>query len=104
VCAVIVKTDNGLKTGFGMLCQEHPAFKGDAEEGSWVHFFVGQWTTGMHQMVSARLENPGQWTHAVATFNGSEIRMYINGSLKESKEWVVTEEEAETVHHERRSR
>jgi len=95
---VIVKTDNGLKTGFGMLCQEHPAFKGDAEEGSWVHFFVGQWTTGMHQMVSARLENPGQWTHAVATFNGSEIRMYINGSLKESKEWVVTEEEAETLH------
>jgi len=94
---IIVKCDNGLKTGFGMLGQEHPAYKGDAEEGPWVHFFVGQWTTGGHQMVGARIELE-TWTHAVATYNGSEIRLYINGSLKSQIEWPVTEEEAETLH------
>ena len=95
---VLVKTDNGLKTGFGLIGQQHPAFKGDAEEGPWIHFFVGQWSQGGHQMVGFRIEL-NTWNHVVATFNGSEINLYVNGSLRATQnEYVCTEEEAETLH------
>ena len=94
----IIVDDNGLKSGFGMMGQEHPAYKGDAEEGPWVHFFVGQWSQGAHQMVGARIELE-TWYHVVATFNGTEMNLYINGSLKATQnEYVCSEEEAETLH------
>ena len=80
-----------------MCGQEHPAFKGDAEEGPWVHFFVGQWTPGAHQMASAKIELE-TWIHAAATYDGTNIKLFINGQLKETKEWPITEEEAETLH------
>ena len=94
---IIVKADNSLKSGFGLLGQEHPAYNGDAEEGSWVHFFVGAWTQGGHQMVGARIELE-RWYHVAATYSGTEIRLFINGSLKSSIDWTTTEEEAELMH------
>ena len=32
------------RCGFGLVGLEHPAFKGDAEEGPMIHFFVGNWS------------------------------------------------------------
>jgi len=94
---ILAKCDSGFKTGFGLIGQEHPAYKGDAEEGPWLHFFVGAWTQGAHQMASVKIELE-QWIHVAATYNGSEINMYINGSLKATTEWATTEEEAEAMH------
>lgn len=95
---IIVKSDNGMKSGFGLVGQEHPAFKGDAEEGAWVHFFVGAWTAQGPQLVSAKIETDS-WIHAVGTFNGTEIKLFVNGSLKDCKnEYIVNDEEAETLH------
>jgi len=96
-CPIIAKCDPGFKTGFGLIGQEHPAFKGDAEEGSWMHFFVGAWTQGGHQMVSVKIELE-QWIHVAATYDGNMINMYINGSHKGFIEWPTTEEESETMH------
>jgi len=97
---ILVKSDNGLKVGFGLVGQEHPAYKGDAEEGPWVHFFVGQWNAAGHQMVGARIELE-EWIHAVATYNGTEIKLYLNGALAAEVKWPeegMKEEEAETLH------
>ena len=96
---VLVKTDN-LKTGFGLVGQEHPAFKGDPEEGPWIHFFVGQWTAQGSQLIGTRIDLE-EWIHAVATYNGAELRLYINGSLKaqiDYPEKPMPDEEAETLH------
>ena len=36
---------------------EHPAFKGDAEEGARIHFFVGNWSaSGGGQEVNVAVE------------------------------------------------
>ena len=94
---IVVKGDNSLKSGFGLLGQEHPAYNGDAEEGPWVHFYVGAWTQGGHQMVGARIEL-NEWVHVAATYSGTEIKLFINGSMKASIDWATTEEEAELMH------
>ena len=52
------------RVGFGLVGLEHPAFKGDAEEGPMVHFFVGHWSpSGGGQQVRALM---GQAVEAVA--------------------------------------
>ena len=97
---IIVKGDNGLKSGFGLLGQEHPAYNGDAEEGPWVHFYVGAWTQGGHQMVGARIELE-TWVHVAATYDGHTIQIFVNGSSAGEKtviEWDTSEEEAELMH------
>jgi hypothetical protein len=94
---IIVKSDNGLKSGFGLCGQEHPAYKGDAEEGAWVHFFVGAWSQGGHQVASCRIDLE-TWLHVAGTYDGTNIRLYVNGTLKASVEFPITEEEAETLH------
>ena len=94
---IVCKTDSNFRSGFGLVGMEHPAFKGDAEEGPWVHFFVGQITPGQHQMVGAKIDLRA-WLHVAATYDGNNISIFVNGQEKEVKEWVVTEEEAETLH------
>ena len=42
---VITKTDSAFRCGFGLVGLEHPAYKGDAEEGPFIHFFVGNWSS-----------------------------------------------------------
>ena len=97
---IIVKGDNALKSGFGLLGQEHPAYNGDAEEGPWVHFYVGAWTQGGHQMVGAKIELD-TWVHVAATYDGHTIQIFVNGSSAGEKtiiEWDTSEEEAELMH------
>ena len=87
------KTDGGLKTGFGMMGLEHPAFKGDAEEGARVHFFVGNWSaSGGGQEVNVAVE-PDTWYHVCGTYDGKELRIYLNGALKDTFEHAIGEEE-----------
>ena len=49
---------------------EHPAYKGDAEEGPFIHFFVGNWSqSGGGQVVGAKIEYD-QWIHVCGVYNG----------------------------------
>ena len=95
---IIVKGDNGLKSGFGLLGQG-TMYNGDAEEGPWVHFTL-VWTQGGHQMVGARIELE-TWVHVAATYDGHTIQIFVNGSSAGEKtviEWDTSEEEAELMH------
>lgn len=94
---IVVKTDNGLKTGFGLVGQEHPAYKGDAEEGPWIHFFVGAFTTSDVSTCKVRIETD-QWLHVVGTFDGARLVLYVNGREKHAVEFAVSDDEAETLH------
>ena len=80
---IVAMCDSGLKKGFGLFGQEHPAFKGDAESGPWLHFFVGQWMNGGSQMAMCPVELE-TWMHVAATYDGKDIKIYINSQLRET--------------------
>jgi hypothetical protein len=91
---ICCRTNNSMGVGFGLMGLEHPAFKGDAEEGCRIHFFVGNWgTTGAGQEVNVTVEKD-TWYHVVGTYDGKEVRIYLNGTLGGTFEWTVGEEEA----------
>lgn len=91
---ICCRTNNSMGVGFGLMGLEHPAFKGDAEEGARIHFFVGNWgTTGGGQEVNVAVERD-TWYHVVGTYDGKELRIYLNGTLGGTFEWTVSEEEA----------
>jgi len=92
---IITRTDPSFKCGFGLVGLEHPAFKGDAEEGPMIHFFVGNWSpSGGGQEVHAKIEYD-QWIHIAGVYNGIELRLYINGSFKDQLDFISSEEEME---------
>jgi len=94
---IITRTDSSFRSGFGLVGLEHPAFKGDAEEGPMIHFFVGNWSpSGGGQEVHARVEYD-TWIHVAGVYTGTELRIYINGSFKDQLDFILTEEEAEAI-------
>ena len=55
---------------------------------------MGNWgTTGGGQEVNVPVEND-TWYHVVGTYDGKELRIYLNGTLGKTFEWTVGEEEA----------
>jgi len=96
---ICCRTNNSMGVGFGLMGLEHPAFKGDAEEGARIHFFVGNWgTTGGGQEVNVPVETD-TWYHVAGTYDGKELRIYLNGTLGGTFEHVVGEEEAAEGFH-----
>lgn len=89
---LIVKSDGGLKTGFGLVTSwlPTPALKFPTgritplapesvppEPGPWVMFFVGGMS--LPTMVGGKLEL-NAWNHVAATYDGAKLRIYINGA------------------------
>jgi len=94
---IIARTE-GFKNGFGLVGLEHPAFKGDAEEGPFIHFFVGSWTpnSGGGTVVATKVEYE-KWIHIAGVYNGTELKLFINGSYKDQVDFIASEEEMEAL-------
>ena len=95
---MLVKCDPGFKSGFGLVGLEHPAYKGDPEEGPWVHFFVGPWSPSGGGAVAQTRIDMDVWTHVAGVYTGTHLLLFINGTLKSSVEFTTNEEEAEALH------
>ena len=90
---IFTRCDPAFKTGFGLVGLEHPAFKGDAEEGAWVHFFVGNWgVSGGGQEIKVKME-ADKWTHIAGVYDGKQMRIYLDGTFKDTFDYETTEED-----------
>ena len=80
---IVAKTDPNFKCGFGLIGLEHPAFKGDPEEGPQIHFFVNSWgVTGAGQVCHVKVEYD-RWYHVAGVYDGNELKLYINGTCSD---------------------
>uniref|UniRef100_A0A7S4JJR1 LamG-like jellyroll fold domain-containing protein n=1 Tax=Prymnesium polylepis TaxID=72548 RepID=A0A7S4JJR1_9EUKA len=92
---ILTRTDSSFKSGWGLVGLEHPAFKGDVEEGPFIHFFFGNWSpSGGGQEVHTKIEYD-QWIHVAGVYNGNELRIYVNGSFKDQLDYISSDEEME---------
>lgn len=92
---IVSRADGGWKTGFGLA--KYGAGKGDVEEVPQVNFWLtpGYSTT----RVQAQIE-PNKWTHIAGTYDGTEMRLFIDGSMHDTLDHpVVKDEEADALHH-----
>lgn len=94
---VVVKSDNGLKTGFGIVVVEHPCFELDVDEGLFVHFFYGSLLLSAGGHVRHRIQH-GNWYHACGVCDEGELRLYLNGSLKDQCTIELPSDAEATLH------
>lgn len=72
--SVVSKSSNGnWNDGWGLA-----TFK-DSDE---INFYINDWEDH-----SVKADLPSGWSHVVGTYDGSSIRIYINGQLKDSKSY-----------------
>jgi len=92
---LILKSDAGLKTGFGLFIQEHPCFKGDSFEGHYVHFWFGAYSVTNSEHVKCKIELD-KWWHVAGTYDGQALKIYLNGTLRETFMLIVEGNEGES--------
>ena len=92
VTSIVTNVFNGSNLNFSMGTNNAPTNYNIA-----VGFFNGAWrsTTGF-------APNLNEWYHVVGTFNGSQIKQYLNGELSQTTDYVGTSQSGGAVRIARR--